>query len=302
MNNLYESPALKAIRELDDSPTMRAIRAIENSPVIRIMRELNESPALRAMRKFENSPAMHAIRQFEESPAIRIMRDLENSPALKAINNLKESPAFKDIQKFQESPVLKALREYQTSPAMQAFSRIADQVNHGYGALTFSKAYELLADEYELQTDHEPLEALSGEVQKRVGSAPRSALSAEFYLNLILALFLFYLSQMSAVESEEKLLERLNRFEQTIIMQLSDLRKMEENKKFLVADRSMNLRSGSSVDHEVIGDIAINQKLLELERDRDWVKVDYFDHINNKIVVGWAHSRYLLVITSGGQE
>jgi hypothetical protein len=266
------------------------------------MNDFFNSPALKAIQILDDSPAMRAIRAIEDSPGIRMMRGFEDSAALKAIKNLEESPAFKVIQQLQESPVLKALRDYQTSPAMEAFSRIADQVNHGYGALTFSEAFELLADEYEQQTDPEPLDVLSDEVQKRASCAPRSALSAEFYLNLVLALFLFYLSQLSAVESEEKIIESFNSLEQTVVTQLSILNELGKNQSFLVADRSMNLRSGPGVDHEVIGDISRNQKLLELERDRDWAKVEYFDHINNKNIVGWAHSRYLLVAATSGLE
>lgn len=302
MKNIFESPAFKAIRALDDSAAMRAIRAIEDSPSIRMMRELNESPAVRAIRQLENSPAMQAIRQFEESPAIRMMRDLEDSPALQAIKGLEESSAFKAIQQLQDSPALRALRALETSPAMEAFSRIAEQIKHGYGALTFSEAYELIADEYEKQPDLGALDALSGEVQKRAGRAPLGVLSAEFYINLILALFLFYLSQMTAQESEERILERMNGLEQTITIQLNKLNKIENNRHFLVTDRSLNLRSGPGTDHDVIGNISRNQKSMELERYRDWVKVEYFDHINNANVVGWAHSRYLLRIAPGDQE
>jgi hypothetical protein len=301
MKNIFDSPALKAIRALDDSAVMRAIRAIEDSPSIRMMRELNESPAVRAMRQLENSPAMQAIRQFEESPAIRMMRDLEDSPALKAIKGLEESPAFKAIQQLQESPALRALRALETSPAMEAFSRITEQINHGYGALTFSEAYELIADEYEKQPDLGTLDTLSGEVQNRASRAPLGVLSAEFYINVILALFLFYLSQMTAQESEARMLERMNGLEQTITTQLEELRKFENDRHFLFADRSLNLRFGPGTDHDVIGNISRNQKLMELERDRDWVKVEYFDHTNNVDLVGWAHSRYLLKITPGDQ-
>jgi hypothetical protein len=299
MKNTFENSTLKAIRALDDSVAMRAIRAIENSPSIRMMRELSESPAERAIRQLENSPAMQAIRKFEESPTIRMIRDLEDSPALKAIKGFEESSAFKAIQQLQESPALKAMRALETSPAMEAFSRIAEQINHGYGALTFSEAYDLIADEYEKQSDNDALDVLSGEVQKRAGRAPHGVLSAEFYISLILALFLFYLSEMSAQESEERILERMNGLEQTITTQLSQI---ENDHHFLVTDRSLNLRSGPGMDNDVIGNISRNQKLMELERDRDWVKVEYFDHINNVNVVGWAHSRYLLTITPGNQE
>jgi hypothetical protein len=302
MNDLFDSPALKAIRALDDSPAMRAIRAIENSPSIRMMRELNESPAVRAMRQLENSSAMQVIRQFEDSPAIRMMRDMADSPVLKVIKGLEESSAFKALQLLQESPALRAMRALETSPAMEAFSRIAEQINHGYGALRFSEAYELLASEYEQQSDQEPLDGLASEVQERGNRAPPGALSAEFYLHLILALFLFYLSQQSTLESEEEIIERMNSFEQTIVTQLNELHEVEKGRLFLVPDRTMNLRSGPGVDHDVIGNISKNQKLMELERDRDWAKVEYFDHINNVNVVGWAHSQYLLVISSDGRE
>ncbi|ADJ27356.1 SH3 domain-containing protein [Nitrosococcus watsonii] len=290
MNNLFDSPALNAIRALDDSPAMRAIRAIEDSPSIRMMRELNESPA------------MQVIRQFEDSPAVRTMRDMADSPALKAIKGLEESSAFKAIQKLQESPALRAMRMLEKSPGNGGFSRIAEQINHGYGALTFSKAYELLASEYDQQSDLEPLDVLANEVQERASRAPLGPLSAEFYLNLILALFLFYISQISALESEEKIIERMNSFKQAIATQLNELHEIEKDRLFLVADRTMNLRSGPGVDHDVIGIISKNQKLMELEQDRDWTKVEYFDHINNENVVGWAHSRYLLVISSDAQE
>jgi hypothetical protein len=300
MKNTFESSALRALRALDDSPAMRAIRAIEDFSSVRMMREQNESPAVRAIRQFENSPAMQAFRQFEESPAIRLMRDLEDSPALKAIKGLEESSAFKAIQQLQDSPALRALRSLETSPAMEAFSRIAKQINHSYGALTFSEAYKLLADEYEKQSDMESLDILSGVVQKRADHAPHGVLSAEFYLNLILALFLFYLSHMSGLESERKMLERMNGLEQTITTQLNELNQIEKDQLFMVADRSLNIRSGPGRDYDVIGNISINQKLMELERDRDWVKVEYFDHINSVNVVGWAYSRYLLAITPGG--
>lgn len=299
MKNIFDSSALKAIRALDDSAAMRAIRAIEDSSSIRMMRELTESPAVRAMRQLENSPAMQAIRQFEESPAIRMMRGLEESSALKAIKGLEELSAFKAIQQLQESPALRALRALETSPAMEAFSRIAEQINHGYGALTFSEAYELIADEYEKQPGLSALDTMSGEVQTRASSAPLGVLSAEFYINLILALFLFYLSNMSAQESEERILERMNGLEQTITTQLEELKQFESDRHFLVTDRSLNLRSGPGTDHDVIGNISRNKKLMELERDRDWVKVEYFDHTNNVNIAGWVHSRYLLKITLG---
>ncbi|MGE6605822.1 SH3 domain-containing protein [Halomonas sp. NPDC076908] len=300
---IFHSPALKAIRDLDNSPSIRAIRAIERSSSMRVMRELNDQSALKSKYQLQNSPAIKMIREFEESPTIRMIRELESSPAAKAaIRDFQKSPAFKAIQQMQDSPALRALRAIEKSPAIEAFLSVSKQMSHGYGALTFSEAYGLIVSEYENLSGGEPLDDLSVEIQKRAKSAPPGILSAEFYIQLFLALFLFYLSQLSSQESEERLLARMDDLEQTISAQLTESTTNELNKSFLVSDRSMNLRSGPSTDHDVIGSIPRNQKLVELERHRDWAKVEYFDHVANVNVKGWAHSRFLLIIIPEGHE
>lgn len=296
MKKIFEDPVIKAILELDNSPAMRAIRAMEDSPSLRIMRELDDSAVHRAKRQLESSPVMKAIREFEESPATRVLRELGDSPSLKYMSDLKESKAFKAIQILQDSPALRVLRTIENSAAMEAFSRIADQVTYGYGALTFAEAYELVAEEYEEITGSEPLDALSDKIQDRVGNAPSGSLSADFYISLLVAVILFYWSQLSSQESEERIIGRIGSLEKAISSQLAELNESKEGLVFLFSDRAMNLRSGPGTDHDVIGYIPRNQKLVEIERERDWTKVEYFDHINNLNVVGWAHSRYILTI------
>lgn len=291
--NIFNNPLLDTLRALDDSPIMRAIRAIEDSPAKRMMREL------------ENSPTMQAVRQLEKSPAIRIMRDIENSPALKIIKAFEESSDFKAIRQLQYFPALRAIRALEFSPSIEAFSKVADQLDHNYGARMFSEACELLIDEYDELSTIEQLDSLaslSEKAQDRASHSPFSHLSAEFYLNLIFALLFFYLSQMSATESEERILKRMNALEQTISEQLGILHKNEADHIFLVTDRSLNLRRGPSVDDEVIEILPKDKKVKELERKRDWIKIEYFDYINNKNKIGWVHSRYLLIVDSGDEE
>jgi len=301
-NNIFNNPTLDALRSLDDSPAMRAIRAIEGSPALRIMRELSESPVAKVMRQLETSPAMQTILQLEDSPFMRTIRGLETSPALNAIKDIEQLPAYKTIQKLQESPAIKILQSLEKSPSMKAFSRITEQVTSGYGALTFCEAYELIASEYGNQETDQSLDVLTKKVQERAKKAPDSVLSAEFYLNLILTLFLFSLSQMLANESEERLLKRLGSLEETISTKQTYLDGIKYEQKFLVADRSLYIRSGPSMKYDEVGVISRNQKLIELERNRDWVKIQYFDHINNKNISGWSHSRYLLTINLSSKE
>lgn len=270
-NNIFKNTTLDILRSLDDSPTMRAIRAMEDSATVRMMRDINNSPSL------------------------RIMRDLENTPILKIIKDLENSSAFKAIRELQDSPALRAIKALEVSPSITAFSRISEQLNQNYGALTFSEAYQLIVDEMPEAEDDASLIEM---VQDKSNRAPLSPLSAEFYLSLIFALFLYYLSQMSATESEERLIERMGVLEQTITTQLNVLQSKEIGHVFLVTDRELNLREGPGMDNEVIEVLPRNKKIIELKRSKEWVQIEYFDYINNVSKVGWVHSGYLMVVDS----
>jgi len=301
MKDIFDNPTLRALRALDESPAMKAIRALEHSPITRSMRYLDSSPALRIMKDLENSPAMKAIRGIEKSPLMRMLRDLDESPTMKAIRGIEESPAFIAIRSFQESPAIKAIQALEHSPILNAFSTVATRITHGYGALAFSEAYELLVEEYEEQVaGHatEPLDRLAESVRDRAAQAPFGSLSAEFYLNLFFALFLFYLSQISAEQSEERLLSRLDGMEQTISTQLDALRQDSQTKDYLVADRAVNLRTGPGPEHYALDVLLRNQKVVQIGVSGEWANIEYFDHIENKLKRGWAHSRYFIAISS----
>ncbi|OXR50311.1 hypothetical protein PuT2_00040 [Pusillimonas sp. T2] len=301
MKDIFDNPTLLALRALDESPTMKAIRAFEDSPVARLMRDLDNSPAIRIMRDLENSPAMKAIRGIEESPVMRMLRDFDDSPTLKAIREIEGSPAFMAIRSLQESPAIKAIQALERSPILEAFSTVATRITHGYGALAFSEAYGLLIEEYEEQVaDHaaEPLDSLAESVKDRAAQAPFAPLSAEFYLGLVFALFLFYLSQISAEQSEERLLSRIDGMEQTISIQLDALKQDIQGRVYLVADRAVNLRTGPGSDHNAFGMLLRNQKVVQIGGSGVWVNVEYFDYVANELKRGWAHSRYFIAVSS----
>ena len=298
-NDLLKNTTLDFLRSLDDSPTMRAIRALEESPTMRMIREVENSPTLRLMREIEDSPSMRLIRQIEKSPAMRIMRDLEKSPALQIVRDLESSVAFRVIRDLQDSPALRAIKALEVSPSLAAFSRISEQVNKSFGALTFSEAYQFLVDEIKEAEDDA---SLIEEIKDKSCCAPLSLLSAEFYLSLIFALFLYYLSQVSAMESEERLLERMRMLEQTISIQLHTLESKEVENVFLVTDRELKFREGPSMDSKVIEVLPRNKKVMELSRQKDWIHVEYFDYVNNISKDGWVHSGYVIVVNANNKQ
>lgn len=284
-----------------ENPTLRAVRALDESPVARMMRDGDNSPALRIMQDLENSPAMKAIREIEESPVMRMLRNLDDSPTLKAIRGIEESPAFMAIRRLREFPAIKAIQGFERSPFLDAFSTVANRISQGYGALAFSEAYELLIEEYEGHVEEgasEPLYSLAESVKCRAAQAPLGPLSAEFYISLVLALFLFYLSQISAEQSEERLLNRLDGMEQTISIQLDALRDDSQGRIYLVADRAVNLRAGPGSEYDVLDVLLRNQKVAQIDTSGQWVKVEYFDYVANKLKLGWVHSRYFIVLAN----
>lgn len=298
MSGKFKNPTLDILRSLDVSPAMRAIQALEESPSMRMLCEINNSPTLRLMRKIEDSPSMRLIRQVEESPAMRIIRDLENSPALN-LRDLENSAAFRAIRELQGSPALKAIKALESSPSFSAFSRISEQLNSNFGGLTFSEAYKFLVDEID-EAENET--ALVEGIKTKSSRAPLGPLSAEFYLSLMLALFLYYLSQISAMESEEELLGKMEMLEQAISTQMQTLERKENERIFLVTDRGLNFREGPSLDSKILEVLPRNKKVIELTKKRDWIQVEYFDYVNNLNRVGWVHSGYMIVINSNEKQ
>ncbi|GAB0149852.1 hypothetical protein McPS_25920 [Marichromatium sp. PS1] len=297
-NNLFNNTTLDFLRALEESPTIRAILALEESPAMRMIREIDNSPALRLMREIEDSPSMRLIQQIKESPAMRIVRD-PAPPALQIIRDLEKSAAFQAISNLQDSPALRAIKAFEASPSLSAFSRITEQINSNFGALTFSEAYQFLVDEIQEAEDDA---SLVEELKDKSSRAPFGPLSAEFYLNLILALFLYYLSQVSATESEEKLLERMEMLEQTISTQLHKLESSEASSIFLVTDQALNFRDGPSMESKIMEMLPRNKKVIELKRQKDWIQVKYFDYVNNLNKVGWVHSGYMIVVKPSNKK
>ncbi len=260
------------------------------------------SPTMKAMQDIQDSPTMKAMRDIQDSPTMKAMRDIQDSPTMRMVRSLENTAAFKAIHEIQNSAASSAIKALEASPSIRGFSRIADQLKYDYGALALSEAYELLIDENPAIEEDDPWGAFSDDVQDRTNHTPSTPLSAEFYLSLIFAFFLYILSQRSAMESEERVLERMYELEQTITTQLNVLQSDDNDYVFSVSDRELHLRAGPSMDHKVIEVLPRNKKVIELERNRDWIKVKFFDYVSNINKVGWVHSRYLLVINSKGEE
>jgi len=288
MKSLDDFPALKALHELNNSPTLRAIRSLE------------DSPAIKAIRQLEDSPAIRVIRQIEDSPVMRAMHELEDSPTLKAMQQLEKSSAMEAIRKLENSPALRTIRALENSSTVRVLSDVVARLSYSFGPLTFSEAYKEILRRHEMASasgEADSIDTLVDEVQDRATRAPSGPLSAEFYLNFIFAFIVFCLSQISASDSEQRIIDRVNKLESTINQHIENLQDYKRYSQLYVVERPLNLRSGPSTDHEVIEILPKNLKVIELERSPGWIRIEYFDYVENHKKVGWVCSRYLIAIT-----
>ncbi len=294
MTNKFNGNSLASILALQDSPMNRVMKQFEDSPMNRMMKQFEDSPMNQMMKQFEDSPMNQMMKQLEDSPMNQMMKQLEDSPMNRMMKQFEDSPMNRMIKEAQNSKILNVFGAIENSNVMGGLSHVLEQLKNDCGELTFTEAYKLFSLDYEECSEESAIDELTENIKYRAVNAPPGNLSSEFYLSLIIAFILFYISYMSAIESEEKMLNKIGGLEDIITTQLHEINQASESSDFLVADRSLNLRAGSGTDHPVIGNISKNQKLLELDRHRDWVKVEYFDHINNVNLIGWAHSRYLI--------
>ncbi|MCA9422828.1 MAG: SH3 domain-containing protein [Nitrospira sp.] len=299
MKDYRDFPTLQILKEIKNSPTMRLMRTLENSPAMKMLRQLEESSTMASIRRLEDSSSMRAIRQLENSPVMLAMRELEDSPANAALKKLEESPAMEAIRNLRDSPALSAIRAIQNLPVMRAFSEVADRLAYAYGPLTLRNAYNEIIRSYEqasATSSIDPLEAVFADVQKQAGQSPSEALSAEFFLSLVFAFFLFSLSKMEASDSEDRIVRQIKDLEDRIVQQLETLQASEQNDTFYVVERPLNLRAGAGIKHEVMEVLPFNLKVRATDRQAHWVKVEYYDHLERKIKTGWVDERYLVLI------
>jgi hypothetical protein len=285
---------MRAAEALANSSSVRAAAALANSSSVRAAVALANSPSIRAAQAMADALAVHAIHPRVDTASLRIARALA------------EFPAIETLKEAQNSFALRAVKALELNDSKNSFNGIAEQLKRNYGERVFSEVYELLIDEYPTTKNSNSLPAVSGNAKSKKKFVPFSSLSAEFYFNLFIALSLAYLSTVSGErseerilvageKSEERILKAINDMEQNLIIQINAGHSAEDKHVFLITDRELNLRTGpSSVDYEVIDVIPKNLKVVELERSRDWVKVEVWDYAETTSKVGWAHGKYLL--------
>lgn len=256
--------------------------------------------ALRAAKIFKSSSHANTLKWLENSSALKAIRAFENSSAMRTIRALEKSSHFKAIKWLENSHALNVAKTLENSSRYASFNALAEKFSSQLvGPLTLSEAYQVVAENY-LQTSSssevERMEDLSNTVDSLAQNAPSGTLSLEFYLATILALFLFWLSHISSMESEEKILHKFDQLGASISQQLSELKHNEEVETFYVVIRTVNLRVKPNTNSAAIDIIYPNTKTKLIRRKAKWIMVEYFDHVENTYKSGWVYKKYLKIL------
>jgi len=294
---LEKSSFFTSLKSLENTPALHVTKILNNSPVYRAAKALEKSSLFLTLKSLENSSSLKAVKAVESSPAFSVTKALKKSSLFTTLKSIESSPELKTIGAIENSLAFSAIKSLQDSVRFSSFNELAENFSSQIvGPLTLSQAYQVVTQEYSQITgtsDTERLEKLTDKVDFLVQKAPKGALSKEFYLGLILTLFIFCLSQISSMKSQEKMLLRFEQQEQTISQQLSELKSNEQGETFYVVIRAVNLRVKPSTKSEIVTILHPNTKVKLITRKSKWIRVEYFDYVENVYVSGWVYKKYL---------
>jgi len=302
---LEKSSAFATLKSLENPPALRAMKYIENSVVLSAAKDFEKSSLFSTLKSLESSPALKAMKALESSSAFSVTKALEKSSLFTTLKSLESSPVLKTMEAFEKSFAFSAIKSLQDSARFFSFNDLAEKFSSQMvGPLTLGQAYQVVTQEYSQTigaSDTDRLEKLTDKVDFLVQKAPKGALSKEFYLSLILTLFIFWLSQISTMQSGEKMLLSVEKLEQTISQQLSELKLNEKEETYYVVIRAVNLRVKPSTKSEVVNILFPNTKVKLITRKSKWIRVEYFDYVENVYVSGWVYKKYLKMMDTNNK-
>jgi hypothetical protein len=201
---------------------------------------------------------------------------------------------------MEKSQVMRAIQTFDNSPIRGVLPAIADRLSSpNTSSLMFSEAFQEILRKYEVASQmnvEDPLDAVAIEVEEQASRPTAGLLSTEFLLNLVIVLLLFFYSQLSINESEQRILNRIERFEDIVTQHIAQLSAHENIDTFYVVKRTLNLRIRSNTKSKVIAILYPGLKVRLIERGSKWIKIEYFDYLEGVHKSGWVYKKYLIII------
>ncbi|HNP84325.1 MAG TPA: SH3 domain-containing protein [Nitrospira sp.] len=207
------------------------------------------------------------------------------------------SQAFSDLNTLVESSAGPALRFIASE-----FDRVVFDTEH---FRNFQKTFASDLIDYLIRiqaaekAQHEDvvLEGLPELITRSLEDLPKTRLSLEGAIQIFLTIFLFVWSQVSSMQTEERVAREFRSLGDRIALELSSLKQEKFLPTRYVVLKPARLRQGPSVDQPILAVLQPNMVIELCQMSGQWMQVKYFDFVISEVREGWIFKRNLKAIT-----
>lgn len=145
--------------------------------------------------------------------------------------------------------------------------------------------------------DEELLEGLPDLINRSLEQIPRTRIGLEGIIQIFLTIVIFVWSQLSSMQTEERVVLELRSLGDRIALELQNLKNERLLPQRYVVMKPARLRTGPSVDHPILAVLQPNMIIEVCQVDGQWMQVKYFDFVKSEVNQGWIFKRNLKAIT-----
>ncbi len=147
-----------------------------------------------------------------------------------------------------------------------------------------------------IQYEDAVLEGLPELINRSLEDLPKTRLSLEGALQILLTIFLFVWAQVSGMQTEERVAREFRSLGDRIALELRNLKQEKTLPTRYVVMKPARLRQGPSVDQPILVVLQPNMVLEVCQVSGQWLQVRYFDFVISEVREGWIFKRNLIAI------
>lgn len=290
---------------LDEVERMnRMLRMVMESSTAKLIRDMQWR------RQLLEPPGYSALLEWQDKAIPQSLRINDGLTAgfssLVGQYDMLKSLATAQYPKYLAADLQRSLRIYRPPalPVIEAFSSSLVAATRNLEALhafenTFAGQLLRLARDITEASDDEVSDRVIGLtelLENQIRKSSRGPISIEGWVQIILALVLYFSNMLSAQRLEERLVGRF----QAIETQIKAIAPTEEVKRApelrLVSANVLRMRAEPNTEAQVIGKLTRNSLVRVLDEQRAWARVEYFDFVAGETKDAWVAKQYLRVL------
>jgi len=95
---------------------------------------------------------------------------------------------------------------------------------------------------------------------------------------------------------EQHLEEKISRSQEGVLRKLEELGQTSNSRRHCVVKEKVRLREKPTTQARKIKTLSANVMVEEIERQGQWLLVEFFDYVDGKLKRGWVYKRYLQLV------